>query len=222
MYSIRLLALLTLLLNAIPAFAGDWSVNGKIASGFLSWDMVHVNDRSYEPTLQGSVTYQSGPFSVGAWESVVPDSRSAANELDAYVGIKPTKWLDVTLLYMDIGPDLGDSANWFTVWTSASGNWGSAAHRYAFRSSNASPVGFQDVRYDTPQWKTDIGNLKMAASYHWCHDNGPKYRGAQIIWSAPKELCFAVEGLNIIPSVLLYRTWGDIEDRGVVFSVEIQ
>lgn len=222
MYSIRILALLALMLNAVPAFAGNWSVNGKIASGFLSWDMVHVNDRSYEPTVQGSATYHVGPFFAGAWGSFVPGSRSAANEVDTYVGIKPAKWLSVSFQYMDIGPDLGDTANWLTVWSTVSGEWGSAAHRYGFRSSNASPVGFQDVRYDTPQWKTGIGVLQGAASYHWCHDDGPKYRGAQVIWTAPKELRFAVEGLNIVPSVQLYRTWGDIEDKGIVLSLGIK
>ena len=158
----RLVLVMTFLLNTVPALAGDWSANGKIASGFLSWDMVHVNDYSYEPTLQGSATYYTGPVFAGVWGSVVPGRRSAGNEVDMYVGIKPAKWLNISFLYMDIGPDLGDSANWLTVWTSVSGEWGSAAHRYGFKSSSASPVGFQDVRYDTPQWKTDIGDLQGA------------------------------------------------------------
>ncbi|MEI6649811.1 MAG: hypothetical protein WCL23_00055 [Candidatus Moraniibacteriota bacterium] len=210
------------MLNAVPALAGDWSINGKFASGFLSWDMVHVNDRSYEPTVQGSATYHVGPVFAGVWGSVVPGRRSAGNEMDTYVGIKPAKWLIISFQYMDIGPDLGDSANWLTVWTSVSGNWGSAAHRYGFQSSHASPVGFQDVRYDTPQWKTDIGDLRMAVSYHWCHEDGPKYRGMQFIWSAPKELRFAVGNLNIVPTMQLYRTWGDLRDQGVVLSLGIK
>ncbi len=208
---------------ATPAFArGNFSINGTLATSFLSWNLARINSKSYEPTLQGSVLYSNDTCRFGLWGSWVTDDTSAAREVDLFGGCKVSSWLDLSLYYMDIGPTIGDSANWITTHITVSGTFGSLSHRYVIETSHSSPTGFQDVRFDSPQWKTQHGDLAASVIHKWSHSNGPHHSGVQIKWTAPKKWQLDVGRIALTPSVQIYKTIGDLKDQGIVLSLDFQ
>lgn len=223
MRTIILICISILITISSPANGKEkFSISGTMTTSFLTWNMVHLNDEPYELTLQGGALYSSDMCRLGLWGSWVANNDSAAREIDIFGGCQILRWLDVSLYYMDIGPDIGDSANWITTQLTISGSWGALTHRYAIETSHLSSTGFQDVRFDFPHWKTRNGDFRFAVAHKWTHHNGPRHTGAQIKWRAPKKWQFDIGGIELSPSVQIYKTIGDLDDHGIVLSLEIQ